>query len=360
MIFRVAMTPEISESNTEFELLAVHRVLLNKPRAAMTLLAEAGSAAAALAALTRGRLPAELEAAVAADLAWLATPGRRLLTRAEFPAELEAIHDPPFLLFAEGDITRLADDQHRVAIVGARKASAYGRHQATVISEALSLENVSIVSGLAMGIDAAAHEGALRGPGSTIAVLGTGCDTVYPRRNWRLAERIAANGLIISEFPTGTRAYPGHFPRRNRIVAGVSRGTVVVEAARRSGSLISARLAAAEGRDVMAVPGLVSHDRAAGCHQLIREGAMLVRDADDILAELGLTRSPGLAMAGPAVDLRPELRALLACLSGEPLSIDEILAELPTSVDELTVNLVSLEVQGLIVSEAGRYHALTS
>jgi DNA processing protein len=352
------MSGVVPDDESVFALLALHRLLLNKPQVAKALLAQAGTAVAALAVLTRGSLGAEVEAAVTRDLRWLEAPGRRLLTYADFPEALRAVHDPPFLLFAEGDMSRLVDGLVRVAIVGARQASTYGRHQALVISEALSDSNVCVVSGLALGIDASAHEGALRGTGSTIAVLGTGCDRVYPRRNWRLAERIAADGIIISEFPTGTRAYPGHFPRRNRIVTGVSRGIVVVEAAERSGSLISARLAAAEGRDVMAVPGLVSHERAAGCHRLIREGAMLVRHAADVFEELGLTAVVELGLPGPAPDLKPELRALLACLSGEPLSIDEILAELPSSVDELSVSLVSLEVQGLITAEAGRYQAI--
>jgi DNA processing protein len=188
-------------------------------------------------------------------------------------------------------------------------------------------------------------------------VLGTGCDQIYPRRNWRLAERICSAGLILSEYPPGTRAFPSHFPRRNRIVTGLCEATVVIEAAQKSGSLISARLAASEGREVMALPGLVTNAGAKGCHQLIRDGATLIESGADIQRELGLEGTPGLQLAGEDMLLRPELRQLLACVEREPQTIDTLMTRVELSIEELTVSLISLEVQGLITSDGGYYLA---
>ena len=299
----------------------------------------------------------ELMAAVECDLAWLAQPGHHLVTMADddYPDQLAETRDPPPVLFAAGNRAALAQ-LPRVAIVGARKASRYGMKQAAIIAETLARHDVTVISGLATGIDAAAHEGALAGGGITVAVLGNGCDEIYPRRNWRLAERIVSNGLVMSELPTRMPALPRNFPRRNRIVTGLCAVTLVVEAAERSGSLVSARLALDEGREVMAVPGLVTNPQARGCHRLIREGALLIESAQDVLDELGLGESETVSLrmgSGPA--LSPDQEAILGCLDGEPLSLDLIAAQLDLDVESLSVNLVMLEVLGFVVSEGGRY-----
>jgi DNA processing protein len=338
-------------------ILALHRFYLNKPRAALETLRKFGDAETAFRHDRQLRYSDDLKRDVAKDIAWLNQPDCYLLKREAFPDNLLSIFDPPNLLFAKGLPGVLKTPAHRVAIVGARKASNYGRQQATNIAERLSRSGITVVSGLAMGIDAASHEGALLGPGPTIAVLGTGCDQIYPRRNWRLAERICSAGLILSEYPPGTRAFPSHFPRRNRIVTGLCEATVVIEAAQKSGSLISARLAASEGREVMALPGLVTNAGAKGCHQLIRDGATLIESGADIQRELGLEGTPGLQLAGEDMLLRPELRQLLACVEREPQTIDTLMTRVELSIEELTVSLISLEVQGLITSDGGYYLA---
>lgn len=245
-------------------------------------------------------------------------------------------------------------------MVGARKASAYGLRQAHDIAASLASSGVNIVSGLALGIDAAAHGGALAASeGTTIAVLGTGCDVVYPKRNWQLAERIFERGLIVSEFPLGSEGLPAHFPRRNRIVTGLAQATLVVEAALGSGSLISADLAVSQGRDVLAMPGLVSNLQARGCHQLIKSGAALIENAADILQELGLGDT-----ASTTLSSRPRLTddqiVLYECLASGPLSIDMLAESSGLSLDTLTVSLISLEIAGLVMNQSGYYHRCTS
>ncbi len=244
-------------------------------------------------------------AAIDATLAWLREPGHRLLTLADpdYPARLLELHDPPPMLYLNGRPELL----HRpaIAVVGARSATAGGLDNARAFARYLAQRGWCIVSGLASGIDAAAHEGALEaGPegGGTIAVLGTGIDIVYPARNRALAHRAAQDGLLVSEFPLGARALPFFFPMRNRIVAALSRGVLVVEAARQSGSLITARLASELGREVFAIPGSIHSPLSRGCHALIRQGAKLVESAEDILEELrqsGLWRTPGPGGSGP-------------------------------------------------------------
>ena len=250
----------------------------------------------ALAALIPLRVATALlarpDAAVAAQiersLAWAAQPGHHLVPRDDprYPPLLRATADPPLVLHAQGRIDLLGAPQ--VAIVGSRHASAQGRLHARAMARDLALAGVTVTSGMALGIDAAAHEGALEGAGSTVAVIGTGCDQVYPPAHRGLAARIVEAGLMVSEFPLGTAPLAGNFPRRNRIIAGLARGVVVIEAAARSGSLITARLALEEGRDVCAMPGPVHAPLARGCHRLIKDGAALVEDATDVLAVLAL------------------------------------------------------------------------
>ena len=302
-----------------------------------------------------GEITDEMRRGVSADLDWLSQPDHHLVIRgdADYPACLGETRDPPCLLFVRGcrDALQLAP---RVAIVGSRRASQYGLRQAATLAESLAKAGLVVVSGLALGIDTAAHEGALAGAGVTLAVLGTGCDQVYPRRNWRLADRIAGQGALVSELPTGIRAFPASFPRRNRIVTGLCSATVVVEAAEASGSLISARLALNEGREVMAVPGLVTNPQARGCHRLIRDGALLVETAVDILDELGLGDLAPVGIGSP-VTLSASQQVLLDCLAEGPQSIDMLCARLGQQVDEMGVDLVMLEVMGLVYVDAGHY-----
>ncbi len=293
------------------------------------------------------------------DLRWLEQSDHHLVTLADddYPARLRAIQKPPPILFGTGNRQCLARLDPAIAMVGSRKASGYGLAQARRIAADLAGSGMTIVSGLAFGIDAASHEGALEAKGLTIAVSGAGCDQVYPKRHWRLAERICDSGIILSEFPTSTSAYPGNFPRRNRIVTGLCSGTLVVEAATKSGSLISAKLAAAEGREVMALPGQVTNPQSRGCHQLIRDGATLIENAVDVLIEMGLSPEPRLDLASTMIQkhLTQEQQQVMAALAMGPQSIDELLRQHACPVEALTVTLVSLEVQGLISSHAGRY-----
>jgi DNA processing protein len=226
------------------------------------------------------------EARLAADMAWLAEPGHRLLryTEADFPPQLENIPTPPAALFVVGDASLLLYPQ--VAIVGARNASAAGLAHARTFACALAQAGFAITSGMADGIDGAAHTAALDAGAITLAVVGTGPDRVYPRKHHALAQRIAANGAMISEFAPGTAARADHFPRRNRIISGLALGTLVVEAGLQSGSLITARLAGEQGREVFALPGSIHNPLARGCHRLIRDGVQLVESPAEIIETL--------------------------------------------------------------------------
>ena len=220
-------------------------------------------------------------------LAWLAEPDNRLLTLAdnEYPKTLLEISDPPPLLYVKGDISRL--NQPCIAVVGSQNATPQGLNTAEAFSHALADAGWCVVSGMALGIDGAAHRGALVGSASTIAVVGTGLDIVYPARHRELAHEIAQKGAMISEFPLGTAPISSNFPRRNRIISGLTRGVLVVEANRHSGSLITARLAGEQGREVFAIPGSIHSPLSKGCHLLIKQGAKLVDSIHDILEELG-------------------------------------------------------------------------
>ncbi|HEX8778483.1 MAG TPA: DNA-processing protein DprA, partial [Rhodanobacter sp.] len=225
-------------------------------------------------------------ARLAADLAWLAEPGHRLLrcTDADFPPLLETIPQPPAALFVAGDASLLLHPQ--VAVVGARGASPAGLEHARRFARALALAGFAVTSGMAEGIDSAAHEAVLDAGAAAVAVVGTGPDRVYPRKHHALARRIAAQGALVSEFPPGTAARADHFPRRNRLISGLALGTVVVEAGLQSGSLITARLAGEQGREVFALPGSVANPLARGCHRLIRDGARLVEEPAEVIEAL--------------------------------------------------------------------------
>ena len=290
---------------------------------------------------------------MATHLEWARAPGNHVLTLADqdYPQALLSIPDPPPLLFARGRLELLRADA--LAIVGARSATPQGAANARAFAHSLSEAGLTIVSGLALGIDAAAHMGALEGPSATIAVIGTGADRIYPARNQALARRIAAEGLILGEFPLGTQALRHNFPRRNRLIAGLARGVLVVEAAIASGSLITARLAGEIGREVFAIPGSIHSPLSRGCHRLIRDGAKLVEAAADILEELDW---PGRLAPATALD-EPELTrdeaALLDALGHDPVDGDTLLQRSGLTAESLSAILLTMELDGRLARLPG-------
>ena len=309
---------------------------------------------AKLARAVLARPDARLPALVERTLAWRGTPGNHLLTLADdaYPARLFDLHDPPPLLYIKGDPAMLG--RPAVAVVGARNATGQGKRNAQAFGRELSEAGLTVISGLALGIDAAAHAGGLLGCGGAIAVTGTGADRVYPADNLALAHEIAERGAVVTEFPLGMQGMPANFPRRNRIIAALAHGVLVVEAAARSGSLITARLAAELGREVFAVPGSIHAPLSQGCHLLIRQGAKLVERTEDVLEEINL---------GPASPLRPQAlgsqpaaeqsefadRAdpLLAALGYDPVTLDALCERSGQPPDAAAARLLELELAGL-------------
>lgn len=303
------------------------------------------------------------------DLRWLDEPDHHLVTwlSDDYPVLLRDAQNPPAVLFVAGDPALLWHPQ--IAIVGARSASAGGIANARAFAKAFAEAGNVVTSGLAEGIDGAAHAAALDAGAKTIAVLGTGPDLVYPRQHRKLAERIVAHGALVSEFPPGTPGKPEHFPRRNRIIAGLSLGTLVIEAGLNSGSLITARLAAEQGREVFAVPGTIHNPLARGCHKLIREGAKLVETAAEVIDELhgiGARLGESLRDRIDAFDIPksaedkviardPEYQALLAALDVQPWAIDELAQRTGLSSAALSSMLLVLELDGVVSAENGRY-----
>ncbi len=291
-------------------------------------------------------------------LTWLDRPGQGLLLQQDprYPSRLRELSDAPLGLFWRGDTDLLTTAQ--LAIVGSRNPTPAGARHARGFAAELSRRGLVITSGLALGVDAAAHCGALDARGLTVAVTGTGLDICYPSSHAALAERIAAEGLLLSEFTPGTPARRANFPRRNRLIAGLSLGTLVVEAALRSGSLITARLAAEQGREVFAIPGSVDNPLARGCHRLIRQGAKLVESADDILEELApmvdnVDVTPAsAAVATPAVH-DEDYQLLLTHLDNAPMSIDALVEATGLSVSSVSSMLLILELQGAVVMAPG-------
>jgi DNA processing protein len=299
-----------------------------------------------LAAMLAQPPAAEIAAAAAATEHWLAaSPQHALLTYAdaEYPQALLATADPPPVLFAVGRIELL--NRPAVAIVGSRNATPQGVANAEAFAGALSRAGITIVSGLALGIDAAAHRGALaaESDAATIAVVGTGVDIVYPSSNRALTAQIRTSGIVVSEFALRTPAIAHNFPRRNRIIAGVARGVLVVEAALRSGSLITARLAAECGREVFAIPGSIHAPLAKGCHRLIREGAKLVDSASDVLDELGVTARSDRTTPRLDVSTAPHPE-LLTHLGHDPVDLDTLAQRSGMPAGELTGALLELEL----------------
>jgi len=298
-------------------------------------------------------------AAVERDLEWLAQPHCHAVTlhSAFYPALLKQIADPPLMLFLRGNPDRLTDKQ--LAIVGSRNPTASGERTAMEFARHLAAIGLTITSGLAIGVDAAAHRGALAGDGHTIAVTGTGLDRVYPARHRDLAGEIIMHGALVSEFPPGTPPRPENFPRRNRLISALSLGTLVVEAAPQSGSLITARFAAEQGREVFAIPGSIHNPLARGCHVLLRQGAKLVETVQDILEELGALAAweeshtaPPAAPTPPAED-STEFVSLLDHIGFEPTSVDALVERSGLTADQVSSMLVVLELHGQVASAPG-------
>ncbi|WKB55149.1 DNA-processing protein DprA [Eleftheria terrae] len=299
--------------------------------------------------------PADLPALLDTTTAWLAASAdRHLLALGDpaYPALLLATADPPLLLYAQGRLDWLRPPA--VAVVGSRNPTRPGADHARAFAAALSQAGQVVVSGLALGIDGAAHEGALDAGGATIAVVGTGLDRVYPARHQALAHRIAGHGLLLSEYPLGTPPLAANFPRRNRIISGLAQGTLVVEAALQSGSLITARMAAEQGREVFAIPGSIHSPQSRGCHLLIKQGAKLVESAADILEELQAPAAPataGLPQGGPEGD---DGDPVLAALGWEPGSLDALVARTGWPAAELSARLLELELSGQVARLPGQ------
>lgn len=276
-----------------------------------------------------------------------------------YPKLLKQIYDPPIVLYLKGDISLL--DKIPIAVVGCRKASFNGLGLSARIAEALSLRDICVVSGLARGIDTAAHKGALRGSGATIAVLGSGLKCVYPKENKYLFNEISRHGIVMSEFPLTTAPHKGNFPRRNRIISGLSLGVVVVEAAQRSGSLITANMALSQNREVFAMPGAANSVNAKGTNKLIKEGAKLVENVEDIIEELNIqtyikeqvfTTQQELSMQ--CADLKAEAKALLQLLSDEPMHIDSLIKTSSLSASCVYKNLLDLQLNGRVKEIEGK------
>lgn len=288
---------------------------------------------------------------------WLAearVPGRHVLTLGDpdYPAALLETADPPLMLYAQGRLDCLSNSA--IAVVGSRNATPQGLDNARTFSSHLSQEGISVVSGLALGIDGAAHEGALEGVGSTIAVVGTGLDRVYPRSHLELAHRIAETGLILSEYVIGAPPLPEHFPQRNRIIAGLAHGTLVVEAALKSGSLITARLALECGREVFAIPGSIHSPTSRGCHALIKQGAKLVETAQDILEEIRHSRAIQASPLREAESAQDRNHPLLQLMGYDPITLDGLCDRSGLSAADLSVQLLDLEIAGKVVRLPGQ------
>ena len=268
----------------------------------------------------------------------------------EYPPLLRFIPDPPLVLYYRGDLGVL--DEPGIAVVGARKCTSQGRLNAETLARELAQQGVQVISGLALGIDGAAHRGALAAgqPGATVAVLGAGLGQIYPHRHQSLAAQIVASGgLLLSEYPASVRPLPHQFPERNRLISGLSLATVVVEASLRSGSLITARFAAEQGRDVLAMPGPVQSLVSQGCHRLLQQGAGLVTNAGDALDNAGLEpHSRPESSSVPTVKLSEDAVLVLAQLQGYPVSLDELLASTGMPTAQLTAAVVELELDGFV------------
>lgn len=296
--------------------------------------------------------PPLLDALIEATWQWLDAGDQRYVVALgdpAYPRPLLETADPPLLIHAIGRIALL--NAPSVAVVGSRNPTPQGAENARAFATALSHAGLTVVSGLALGIDGAAHDGALAGRGSTIAVVGTGLDRVYPKRHLKLAHRIAQEGLMVSEYVLGTPPLAPHFPLRNRLIAGLTRGTLVVEAALESGSLITARLALEAGREIFAIPGSIHAPQSRGCHALIKQGAKLIDSAVDILEELRFDAPDG---PSPAVSAPSKEDPVLAALGHDPVTLDALSARIGWPPAELSARLLELELSTEVIRLPGQ------
>jgi DNA processing protein len=306
------------------------------------------------------------ESAVDADLRWLDASGAQLLSATDprYPALLRESPDAPGVLYVLGDPQALSEPQ--IAMVGSRGPTAGGRDTARSFAAWFASAGITVTSGLALGIDAACHQGALQAGGLTVAVLGCGLDTCYPRQNGPLFEKIRRSGALVSEFPPGTKALAAHFPQRNRIIAGLAHGTLVVEAGSQSGSLITARLAGAAGREVFAIPSSIHNPVARGCHELIRQGAKLVEKPEDVLVDLKISLSSQILAAPPsgtgeAPVLDKAYKILLDALAFEPASVDTLIERTGLNSESIASMLLVLELDGHVAPHpGGRYSRMAN
>ena len=291
---------------------------------------------------------------IEADLAWMKVPNQHIITLGspEYPVLLAEIPDPPLILYAKGQLDCL--NQPILGIVGTRNPSVSGAETAWRLAYELAQAGLTIVSGLALGIDTQAHQGCLVAQGKTVAVMGTGMNVVYPRQNRKLAEQIAESGLILTEFPLDSPPIAQHFPQRNRIISGLSKAILVVEAAVRSGSLITARYAMEQNRDVLAIPGSIYHAQAKGCHRLLQQGACLVTNTQDVLAEMNLSETHRIKNISIFPKICENTR-LLEHIGFELTTIDQMIERSGFSIDEVLCKLVELDLQGWIQGVPGGY-----
>ena len=302
--------------------------------------------------------PDDWEAAIERTTQWLsASPQHHVVTLGDpaYPPALLEMADPPLMLYVLGDLQAL-DHPRKLAVVGSRNPTPQGAANARQFANAMGEAGLCIVSGLALGVDGAAHEGALEAGAPTLAIVGTGLDRVYPKSHRDLAHRIAAQGgALVSEYHLGTPPLPANFPQRNRIIAGLAQGTLVVEAAVQSGSLITARLAAEQGREVFAIPGSIHAPQSRGCHTLIRQGAKLVESAQDILEDLqwGTTHAPRSEASAPDEILPADEGSLLKALGHDPVSLDALQARTGLPTPDLQAQLLELELDGHIARLPG-------
>lgn len=312
--------------------------------------------------LQRAGVPAKLADAIAsfdfmqieADLHWEEKEHHHLLTWDDrrYPSLLNEIYDPPPVLYALGDLSCL--NQFAIAMVGSRNPSINGKENAWRFAYDLARSNLTIISGLALGVDAQAHMGCLKAGGRTIGVMATGIDSIYPVRHKKLAEEIAKKGLLLTEFPLGTPPIAGHFPRRNRIISGLSLATLVVEAAIKSGSLITAQQALDQNREVLAIPGSIHNPLARGCHHLLQQGAKLVTSSEDILSELKFMAKASIQEKTHTAIMADE-SSLVKCIGFEVTTVDQIIERSGLSMTEVTCDLAELELQGIVKAVPGGY-----
>lgn len=361
---------------------SILRPLISKHRGARAALDELrnGRGGRELTAEARSWLDAPDQTLLASDLEWLAGPGHHLIgwDDPDYPSLLQEIPGAPAALFVDGDPSLLWMPQ--IAMVGSRSASESGMATTRRFARALSSAGFTITSGMADGIDGAAHRAALEVGGKTVAVLGTGPDLVYPRKHRGLAAEIAEKGALVSEFPPGTVGKPDHFPRRNRIISGLALGTLVVEAGLKSGSLITARYANEQGREVFAIPGSINNPLARGCHQLIREGARLTESVEDVIGDLSSLAAslgdrlrarleldqtnPSQAASGQEAlpgKLDPEYVRLLDALGHEEVALDALAERTGMTIAALSSMLLVLELEGLVsAARGGKYTRLAA